>query len=111
MLDLLLKMLLSSQQNITFGFLPNIQQVALWPPRDQIKKLLFPESQLKLVLDHASLKNSQIKQSLDHKVLILTLWHLCLLDPVHFIANSYISFDPHLSIQLEVRALCDLVLQ
>lgn len=46
-------MLLSSQK---------IQQEALWPSRDQIKNPLFPESQLKLVLGHTKLKNSQMKQ-------------------------------------------------
>lgn len=54
-------MLWSSQKNVTFAFLPTIQQVALWPPGIKPRSFFFQWSQLKLVLDHARLKNSQIQ--------------------------------------------------
>lgn len=107
-LDYMLKILLSSQQNITFGFLPNIQQEALWPHIDQIKKRLFPESQLKVVLDHAKLKNSQIKQefknvkpnvSLDPGLISALSARPCT-----FCCKSFHFFwSSPLSIQLEIR--------
>lgn len=115
-LDYMLEMLLSSQQNVTFSFVPNIQQEALWPPRDQIKKLLLPESQLKLVLDHAKLKNSQIKpgfKTVKPKVsLDPGLISALSARPCTFCCKSFhLLWSSPLSIQLEIRCLFDLVLQ
>lgn len=109
-LGYILKMLLSSQQNITFGFLSNIQQEALWPPRDQIKKLLFPEGKLNLVLDHTKLKNSQIKQEFQNVKTKVSLdpGFISALSarPCTFWCKSFhFLWSTPISIQLEIRSI------